>query len=317
VPWRDRTNLALFKEKRFLMFFETLLMRPGDRVVATCHSETDSMGVPGFANKEGMIAGFGERSFGRTRCFGVKPGVYRDLSSPQIVFDADKKKKRYRIPSHFVRLLDPAREALRDRSAHLLPDSAWRARVEKNFLRDLPETPFWEGDLVLVPTGGFRMVHRTIAIIDHDALATSRYPSSEKAFGVAEHIADSPEHWCSANELSLVQRGNVHRRHRGELLVFPTGDELVEEAALAITVGAYDMILPPKKYREQGMWWVKSAMIEGLRTGMIDWMLVERSSGELAVPSPVHHRRRFGVKFLDPELGVRLAMRALRSLEHR
>lgn len=293
--------------------FDTLCLQIGEKVVARSVSSEESLGIPALARKSGVIHAFGQRAYGRTRCFGIRPGIYCDRSSPLIVFDDDPKKHQYRLSAHFVDLMDERKQASRERDKYLVPNACWRTRMERDYLRPLPPAPYCEGDIVRLVVGTKkRTILRTIVTIDYDALDASQ-DGSLPAFGVAESVGESFTHMVSADELELFERGNVWRKNRGEPVVVRGEDDPIEvECALAVEMGNYDIILPTATVTP-GRWTKKTSM-QAIRNGEIDWLIADRDVSDLGPAASSNYRVLFGIKFFDQDLGIRLAHRALRTL---
>lgn len=325
--------------------FDTLHMQPGEEVVLLPGQEERSIGVLPIvrrtgvvedlarrafafvrnmpapptqkqlaeAPKKGVIVDCGRRMYGRTRCFGIRPGLYYDRSVVVVTFDDDPAKKRISLPSHLVALADAKKEEARQRAKFLVPDAAWRTEMEKDFLSPIPRTPFWEGDVVRLRVGAKkRPVLRVIVDIDYEVLQQRGADGSVPAYGVAESSGDGPNRICATNELELFERGNVWRKLHGEPLRFQGDDPVGEEFVLALDLGSYDVVLPGRDVSPCR--WTRSLAVRALHQGRIDWLLRDHQESDLGPAASTSTHTLHGVKFHDQELGIRLTHRALRAL---
>lgn len=293
--------------------FDTLFLQLGEKVVIKACTSTDSTGLKALIGKTGVIHGFGHRAFGPTRNFGIRPGIYCDRSAPIIVIDGSEAKDQHLIPARIVQIRAPEREAIRQSARFLVPDASWRTQMERDFLRPLPPTPFWEGDIVRLNVGpNKRHALMSVVSVDYDAIEAGA-EDTQAVYGVASSVGEGVTHVVSAVELRLFSRGNVWRKSHNEQIVTYCEDDHAEVAcALAVEMGHYDIILPQSTPTSRR--WTKKSTIEALRDGSIDYLLVNQNTSDLGPAANSNSRALFGIKFFDQDLGIRLAHRALRAL---
>lgn len=201
-----------------------------------------SKSYDGFNNhdlvgREVTLVGFAVRAWPRTRARieGGRPGYYLDRSHAYV---KDRGTVR-RVPTRLLRF----------------PEAVWQERLEQHratipalpepepeFVGELPDTGFWEGDLVTikplrylpplkkVPFGTFPEHPEAVMI------AGARYQhfrdvvdhmGAEPTFSVTSHLSQIREGEYLTFQLNLVARGNLWREAHGEPLVF---HDLAEEA---------------------------------------------------------------------------------------
>jgi hypothetical protein len=148
------------------------------------------------------IVAFSERHEGRTVGVGVPPGLWKNYSYATV--------RDSRGGEHDVH------------TSHLQPvPGRDYVRLPRQHVRGLPDTPFWEDDIVEVYDGR----RGTISTIDYDEFENA---AERPVYSVSFSNSGSSERF-HARSLDLVERGNVWRYHHGEEIDF---ENAAEEATL-------------------------------------------------------------------------------------
>lgn len=120
-------------------------------------------------------------------------------------------------------------------------------QLPPTFLRELPDTPLWEGDIVAFNYGPSKSEEtRVVTAVDHFGCTAhdDNLPDHVSAYILGEeltpgYIGPQPTRLVAASRLKLVSRGNVWRYYHGEELRFET---LVEEVRFAILMGWFTLV---------------------------------------------------------------------------
>lgn len=183
------------------------------------------------------IIDFAERYSGRTDGIGVPPGLWKNYSYATV--------RDARGNDHDIH------------SSHLLPlPGRDYVGLPRERVGDLPETPFWEWDLVEIYDGRKGMV-------------------STIGYGDLEASPDEPAYWVTfpdtgngegfhAHALTLVERGDVWRHYHGEEIDF---ESAADEAALHHTLSLVTSVIN-RETRRFGFSWGEA--VQALRNGEAD-----------------------------------------------
>lgn len=228
------------------------------------------------------VLSFGVIFHGRTNNHGLPPGGYINTAW-RFVEDAKGNQKCIN-------------------TCYLKPsETALEVRLERQDLKceELPETKFWEQDIVATAVGE----HLTIRRINYTNVGAGEVE------GELIYECDDENGWSRTpcgKDLTLVERGNVWKRAHGEEMVFAN---IWEEAQFYIDVGEYEEVREPKseKYR-----WTNEEAMDAISDGI--GHLVKSSAGVLTFGD---HIRVVTMK--DEELGERFrqALIAEHNLEDR
>ncbi|MDO8425027.1 MAG: hypothetical protein Q7T01_00720 [bacterium] len=245
----------------------------GDEVVVTVDPEKRAEGYnPCPDGTGGTVVGFGEVMVGRIHNWGLRPGVYRNQSCPKVeLLDGSH------IDISIVHLmLTDAREYERRRDVYDAENRAdvdlvarLKRRAPGNFLRELPDTPFWEGDWVHTRAIGARWataramslipdpeLFQVTGIDDEQRGQRTQESTSPSAYYIADHL-DAGWHMCAAAEdLVLVHRGPVWQFYHDERPRFNT---LAEEARFYELLGRVDEVRNP--IRQASIWMYDEALV--------------------------------------------------------
>ena len=262
-------------------------VQPGDLVVMKMDSEARSWGRKGPPNgTEGVVAGFYRATIfeGRTGVgrFFREPGVYEKNGAPLVLWNKEVPDLVPEAASvHEIEFKDSEVKKRRFAEYHALPEADFTLRRDLADhtvrLGDLPETKFWEGDIVNVP-------------VDHDFYDPDfllRVTSIQ--FNWAKDVVDDPRGMCyhvefvhartreyaqrgttylHDNILTLVERGLVWKEEHGEPLVFAS---LMAEADFHNSVGRTIEVRNPAS---QLYSWTKDEALDAIRIGIADAMSV-------------------------------------------
>lgn len=279
------------------------LMRVGDEVVITIPQENREWGYnPCPDGTKAKIFGFSEIYYGRLDNCGLKPGVY-----------VNRMWVKLRLPdgSEYTEFSD--RLELTDKSEYERRLSEFRKRQQENpdsrqtneFLRELPETPFWEGDFI-------RMRDRSASVLterDPDILQIIgidyRYLIKKtdtrkkySAYKISDKLGSGWHTFASADEMILVKRGPVWKFYHDKPITF--GD-IKEEANFFERLGHTEEIQNPAN----GLYeWTKEEVLEAIQNGLVHGFSV--SSGFFGNGPSIRAKR-----FRNEELGRRVAKATL------
>lgn len=240
------------------------LLNANDVVIASIPAEHREYGNNAYP--DGTIARlvrFHEIYHGRLNQCGLAPGVYLNRFYADIVLPDGTEHV-----AHTAHLVLADQVELSRRESELKSHAA-----DRNFVRPLPETPFWEGDIVRV-TGSTRFVvvvaqfpmnQRDVFVvsnIDYSNLSTItngiRYP----VYSISDKI---PAEWfCFAGEgqMELLERGNVWKFYHDEPLTFA---DLKEEATFHRLIGQVSEVRNPNSNRYS---WTLDDALAAIRSGI-------------------------------------------------
>lgn len=206
----------------------------GDQVVL----DLQGRDLKGVSDGETVtIIEFAERYSGRTDGIGVPPGLWKNYSY-STVRDA-------RGNDHDIH------------SSHLLPlPGSDYIGLPRQLVGDLPETPFWEGDVVEVYDGRKGVV----SVIDYGEIDTE---SDEPPYRVSFPATGGGEGF-HAHALSLIERGDVWRHYHGEEIDF---ESAADEATLHHTLSLVTSVAN-RETRSFGFSWGEA--VQALRNGDAD-----------------------------------------------
>ncbi len=217
------------------------VLETGDRVVI----------VGGAVRKKAVILGFGETAYGRLNDLGFEPGVWRNRVEVRLRTADGEELTELGLS---LLLADQAEfdRRMREREQHW-NDSAWRKN--RDFLRPLPETKFWEGDMVrrkISPDARSAAhwrnnpyVARVVSYIEYPGVASAYAPKRATAgYRLAgPAVLRSPFDIVPEEELVLAERGNAWRYCHNQPLRF--GD-LKEAARFYFRIGQAETVPHPE-----------------------------------------------------------------------
>lgn len=254
----------------------------GDKATVNVPQENREWGYnPAPDGTEVEVVGFNEISYGRIHNFGHKPGIYHNRCWPK------------------VRFPDGRIDSISDchiKSQVQRPHIPWGKDKEKDFLRELPELPFWEMDLVYWSHSPSLIF--TIESIDYDRMGNTRNDGSP--FPIY-HVRwpNGGTSFAAESELELVKRGNVWKYYHDETLEFVAG--LMEEAQLHHLLGLTEEVKNPWSgdYR-----WDRDSILRAIREEIADGMM---GGNNLFSWTP----SVYAIRFKNQGLGKRVAKATL------
>lgn len=271
------------------------VMQVGDQVTITIPKENREWGYDPFPDgTKAVILGFSEIAYGRLDNLGVKPGVYVNRS--WVILNSWEEGPLIQFSGR-IELVDQkeyARRVALYRQHQQESPGDWR---DKEFIRDLPETPFWEGDIVRVSSLDNRQLQ--IVSIDYVRLTEKTYYGATfPAYKVSDNLSAGWHTSASENEMVLVERGPVWKLSHDEPLTFGS---LAEEARFYERIGHVEEVPNPKS----GLYsWTKEEVLDAIRDGIVHGFSV---SGSFLGTKPSICAKRF----TDENLGKRVAQATL------
>lgn len=285
-------------------------MQLGDRVIVNVNPErrewTDVKYVDGTI---GTVVGFKQYDDYARRVpnFGTPPGIYSRRGVPLIRFE--DRTGGY-IQASDLAFEDPTLKAKRveERQARGGMDTD-EEFSNTTRIGDLPDTPFWEMDIVTVHSehwgGNFGA-----AIQECDTPAVLKVDSINYDDRNGEHTYSVSGRYASGHttgqiradkkELKLVERGNVWRHYNNEALIFA---DLKEEISFAGTLNKIQTLRNP--LRDKYLWTLAEALA-AIREDRADALSV--------LPGFFGGHKRIEVKrFDDRELGSRVRAESLKG----
>lgn len=276
-------------------------MKTGDRVVFLADQAVHNlMGRPMIIEKgaSGTVTRlvYESSNVARTGWPSVEPGVYRYVSGVQVTFDEGTTVNA----CGNVFLVDGEEMQQRIEAARAA-DSTIISRMERT--GDLPETRFWEGDLVRVVRDDWPYARRMKVVrIDYGRIHARRNDGSSWPF-YALSCQTGVEHDAEDSWLELARRGRVWRYYHGQPVAFRS---LQDEAAFFASLGHVTEIRNPdtKVYA-----WSRQEFLAGLYEGLVHGF----------TPGSGFYGERVlsisAIRYRDEELGARVAAELLRHFE--
>lgn len=285
------------------------LMRVGDKVTITIPKENREWGYnPCPDGTEATIIGFSETYYGRLGNLGFKPGVYVNRAWVKVRLPDGKEYSEWSGRLEFV---DKAKGRRRLAAFRKLQREQPSNSLNKEFLRELPGTPFWEGDFVHarghsmitsvfgeLPPGRDPDVFQIIGI-DYDYLTEqtqvgTKYP----AYRISSKLGAGWHTTVREDDMTLVERGPVWKFFHNEPITF--GD-LKEEAQFFQSLGHTEEVRNPAN----GLYkWTKDEILDAIRKGVAHGFSMD---GGFFGNGPSVSARRFK----NEDLGRRVAQATL------
>jgi len=285
------------------------VLKIGDKVVITIPKENREAGYNPYPDSTvAKVVGFNEIYWGRINNCGYKPGVHMNKSWPIIEVNG----KPYTESSCRLELVDKQEYERRVKE--------WDERGgpsyidEKLFLRDLPETAFWEGDRTFVwDRSPLNVVNvpdvESVGMLD--ASLKSKRLSQERELMVIDimyHWKREDEPWtyevsdgfssawytyAREADMELIERGNVWKYFHGQK---PQFKDILEEVNFFKMLGHYKEVRNPSNgyYR-----WTMGEVLPAIKEGIVDGFAIG--------PIPFSSKQTIdAIKMNDEDLGRRL-----------
>jgi len=282
-------------------------IRIGDKILINIPDENWLWGYRPVEKQHGTpaeVIGFGEITYGRIHNFGMKPGIYANRWWTKLRLEDGKEYTEF---SSRLELAD--KNEIEKRLAEL---KSGRRLEDKEFLRELPETKFWEGDNVLVCKAD-RVV--TVSLPDvslGDAKAISKGEKPNNLLMIVDIEWDRKKEgepwkykvsdnfragWCAyayEPDIELMERGNVWKFYHGEKLKF---NDVNEEANFFNMLGQTEEVVNPANNLYA---WTKDEVLQAIKEGVADGFSL---SGKLF---GFGEKKINAVRFKDRDLGARV-----------
>ena len=292
------------------------LLRIGDEVTITIPKENREWGYnPCPDGTKATVLGFSETYYGRIGNFGFKPGVYVNRCWVKLHMEDGREHTEFSSRLEPTDKNEYEHRVAEFRKAQQEKPNDWHNN--KEFIRELPETPFWEGDKVrvharlalTVVTGEMPPEHDpeifTIVEIDFHYLNEkttigTKYP----AYKISDKLGSGWHTSANEDDMKLVERGNVWKFYHGEPLQFA---DIKEEAAFFMILGHYEEVRNPKTGYYS---WTKDEILEAIKSGIVHSFSLGRGIFEFIWDPPT---RISAYKFLDTSLGERVRQATIKG----
>lgn len=250
-------------------------MEVGDEVLIIIPQENRGYGHnPCPDGTKAMILGFSETHHGRLDNFGFRPGVYVNRAWVKVRLPDGREYLEYSSRLELADKAEYEKRVAEFRNLQASNPNYWRDN--KDFIRDLPETPFWEGDRVLVR--GYSMVPSvyakmppghdphvfTIIKISFDYLTErTRIGTKCPAYAISDKLGACWNTSASEDRMELIERGPVWKFYNNEPIVF--GD-IKEEATFFEMLGHTDEVRNPGNDLFK---WNQKEVLKAIRQGLV------------------------------------------------
>ncbi len=315
LVYKDCGELS-FRAYQEVMRMEDLL-RVGDDVVINVPDETWREGYRPLGKQKGTsarIAGFGEVTVGRVDINDdMRPGVYVNRAWPYVVIGEGLPLE---ISSYWLELKDQKeyerrvaewQDEYKAKAAAGLPVLVF---AEEEYLRELPKTPFWEGDWVRVyrpcPTvcvvygdvdpDFFKAMENGKKLTEMsppERLMVERICWDTAVDGHPTGYLVSTSFWAgwcahvNETDMRLIERGDVWRYYHGQPLNFGS---VAERARFFRLLGHFTNIRNPNT----GFFaWQEGEADEAIRAAIADGLAAEGSYNIAPLGEPHAHPIRF------------------------
>ena len=249
------------------------LMRVGDEVAITIPQENREWGHnPCPDGTKATILGFSEIHYGRLGNLGFKPGVYVNRAWTKVRLENGHEYSEYTGRLELTDKAEYDRRLVEFRDHQQKNPDDWR---NKEFLRDLPETPFWEGDFVRtrgrsavtsvyseMPPDRDPDVFQVIGIDYHYLIEKTQVGTKYPAYKISSKLGAGWNTSASEDDMVLVERGPVWKFFHDEPVTF--GD-IKEEAQFFESLGHTEEVRNPAN----GLYkWTKEEVLDAIRSGI-------------------------------------------------
>ncbi len=248
----------------------------------------------------GRIIAFEETIIPRFAGWQRKPGVYENKAYVQVESSSGE---RSWVSSYNLNLLDHTEE---ERRLNALQKEYGNTPIPQRYLRELPETKYYERDVVKYPEFKIKGGHHVSPIhslpipfesLDHLELVIER--AEIQRIEYFPHQDGRPQGYVIKGTtvleptLKLLRRGNVWKYYHGEPLIFRG---LEEELDFFRNLGHFEEVKNP---RTNLFSWDKNEYLSGIITGVID-------APYYGSPFNICEERFSAIRFRDEELGARV-----------
>src|ERR1700722_19728141 len=277
------------------------VLKLGDEVVLTVGQENREWGYNPYPDgTRAIFLRFSEIDYGWANQFGKEPGIYENDSWCYFRLEDGKEICEWSGRAEMV-----------DKEEYLRRDAAMRDkrgffRHEGKRLRDLPETPFIEGDVVagvfITSVSGFpdgeaiiaKVVYGDIGNFCTDGITPiGLYSISPAPRSWTQHVPHREQ-----LKLRLVRRGNVWKYRNGEEITWKSDDD---KAEFMNSLGLTSEVRNPATDMYS---WTKEEAVQALKDGIGDCICV---GGGFFGSGPHTSVKRF----IDRELGEHIRQKTI------
>lgn len=289
------------------------VLEVGDKVKVVLPRGSRASDIIGYSHRDvGSVVGFDENYVPRIWQLGVRPGVYLNRCYPMVEFNT-------RLGESVVSVSDSHLEPVDGRhfTAKIKKYKAegWeerRGRKEgRNFIRELPDTPFWEGDVVKLkkPVTGLPRegVVRKINFYMADGQDPEGKLGSPYVIGESLDVTGGISMGAHENDLDLLMRGDVWRYYHRKAIFWKS---LKAEADFFHLIGrVVDCWRVAESWRQDDQPDRYDEAIKALKDGKVDGFRSPQGLGFFRGLDGAQ-----GYHFRDRELGDRVARSTLAGL---
>ena len=274
------------------------LLQIGDEVVIKIEKESREWGYnPCPDGTRAKVLGFGEVHTPRIGNLGFKPGVYRNRCWIKVQLKDGKKHEE-----NHARISLTKKKLEKERSEELRrKKKGWEQLRNEDFLRPLPETTFWEHDVVLIKNKRDAVFSGPVVVQLIDYTRLNELITPDRKWPVYQ-VSPTLYYGCSVaygeDQLELVRRGKVWKFFHEEPVKF---DDILDEAKFFVNLGHYDEVPNPwtKNYG-----WTRIEVLEAAEKGIVHGLRLVGISQQISA-----------IKFRNAKLGRRVAQATLKGLE--
>lgn len=276
----------------------------GDIVTITIPKENREHGYdPCPDGTVAEVVGFTEIAWGRLGNYGYRPGVYENRCWVKLALPGGGVHTELAGRLDLLALGEEKRR-LEELRKFNQGNPGWLSKDK--FLRDLPGTPFWEGDFVQVlhpdtdfssnrQDGAYQITRIEYSDLDRKRDGGSPYP----AYTFSSSLDAGWTMNTDAASMRLVERGPVWKHYHGEPIEFAS---LKEEAELFRQMGRTEEVRNPV---HNSYAWTLDEVLGAIRDGLAHGFFAYCFGGAVVTCTPI------AVRYLDADLGARVAQATL------
>ncbi len=270
---------------------------PGDIVVLRAPKNMDlgTMPNPYPDGTEATIVDFTDVDYGRLEGW-KNPGYYINNQWFGLHFSNGR---HHSLPVTNFELADQMEYVRRIQEWQRHSLHQWR--IERQFLRPLPDTPFWEGDKVRVtPLYSFNDSRPNSVYVIQSIMYDLFEDKLSAPYRYSQSLDSLWEGWARESQLTLVERGNPWRLEHGEPLVFT---DAADEIAFWNSVGHDEEVPNPVT----GLYsWTLPEVLSAMKKGDVHSYIM--GDGGFVNEPGIR-----AIRFYDEKYGRRVALSTLQS----
>lgn len=278
------------------MFGEVITI--GDRVLINIPKENRSWGYnPCPNNTIAEVVGFSTITNGRINNYGRDPGIFENKCQVKVRLPDEKE---ICISSCHIK---PENEETYEQKLSVWRNLSSESKNIRKKIADLPETDFYEGDVVLC-SSFISKEEWVIHHIQYEYIGQHRDDGSNMGIYSLSESLNSGSYLSvfGSDELQLVRRGNVWRYYNNEPISFET---LQEEAAFHKMLGKTKEIKNPSNGTYS---WTKDEILQAIQVGIVHGFAIGFVPYHLTNTSHLS-----AICFDDEGLGKRIAKETLKG----